>query len=65
VTLVVLPLIFDQLYQAGKLPSESTHHELLETVKIYNPVPAEEEVTYRVALAREYSAFCERQKVTS
>jgi hypothetical protein len=65
VTLVALPLIFEQLYQAGKLPSEGTHRELLETVKIYNPVPAEEEPAYAAALVREYAAYCERQKVTS
>lgn len=65
VTLVALPLIFEQLYQAGKLPSEATHRELLETVRIYNPVPAAEEPAYAVALEREYAAFCERQRLTS
>ncbi len=63
VTLVALPLIFEQLHQAGKLPSEETHRELMETVRIYNPIPAGEESAYAAALAREYSAFCERQKV--
>jgi hypothetical protein len=28
-------------------------------VKIYNPVPAEEEKTYRAAITREYAAFCQ------
>jgi hypothetical protein len=65
VTLVALPLIFEQLFQAGKLPSEQTHRELMETVKIYNPVPAAEESAYADTLAREYSAYCERQQVTS
>jgi hypothetical protein len=65
VTIVALPLIFDQIYQAGKLPSEATHRELLETVKIYNPVPADEEPAYADVLGREYAAYCERQKVTS
>ena len=65
ITLVALPLIFERLYQAGKTLSEETNRELLETVKIYNPVTAGEESAYAVALAREYSAYCERQKVTS
>jgi uncharacterized metal-binding protein len=64
VTIVALPLIFDQLYQAGKMSCEGTHRELLETVKIYNPVPVGEEPAYGAALAREYAAYCERQKVT-
>ncbi len=65
VTLVALPLIFERLYQAGKTPSNGTLNELMETVKIYNPIPAEEEPAYTAALEREYSAYCERQKVTS
>ena len=32
--------------------------ELLETVKIYNDVPAGTDEAYAVALAREYDAFC-------
>ena len=64
VTIVALPLIFEQLYQADKMPSESTHRELLETVKIYNPVPSDQEPAYVAALVREYAAYCERQKVT-
>jgi hypothetical protein len=65
VTLVALPLIFEQLHQAGKLPSNGTLNELMETVKIYNPIPAEDEPAYAAALEREYSSYCERQKVTS
>jgi hypothetical protein len=65
ITLVALPLIFDQLYQAGKMPCEGTHRELLQTVKIYNPVPSGEEPAYAAALVREYADYCERQKVTS
>lgn len=62
VTLVALPLIFERLYQAGKIPCDETHRELLETVKIYNPVPAGQEPAYAAALEHEYSAYCERQK---
>jgi hypothetical protein len=64
VTLVALPLIFERLYQAGKMPSEETLRELLETVKIYNPIPKSEESSYVLALEQEYAAYCERQKVT-
>ena len=44
VTLVGLPLILQQFHEAGKSPEENTARELLETVKIYNPVPVEAEV---------------------
>jgi hypothetical protein len=62
VSLVALPLIFERLHQAGKTPCEETQRELLETIRIYNPVPAGEEPAYGLALAREYASYCERQK---
>lgn len=62
VTIIALPVIFQQFHEAGKVPSERTLHELMEMVKIYNPVPAAEEEEYAAVLAREYSAFCEKQE---
>ncbi len=62
VTLVGLPLILAQFRDAGKVASDSTTRELLETVKIYNPLPAGEEEAYAAALAREYVAFCGQER---
>ncbi len=64
VTLIALPVIFQQFYDAGKPASQDTVRELLETVKIYNPVPAGEDEAYTASLLREYAAFCERQGTT-
>lgn len=63
VTLVALPLIFQNLQSAGKAPSEDLAGELLETVKIYNPVPDGAAETYALALLREYRTYC--QEVTA
>jgi uncharacterized metal-binding protein len=63
VTLIALPLIFDQLHQAGKLPTQDTARELLETVKIYNPIPTSAETSYLQTLLREYNAFLEKKPV--
>ena len=63
VTLVGLPLIFQQFYEAGKAPSEATLHELMETVKIYNPIPAEAETAYTTAIAGEYATFWGEKEV--
>ena len=63
VTLIALPAILEQFHQQGKQPSDETTDELLETVKIYNPLPDGEEGAYRAALAREYAAFYEKQEV--
>jgi len=61
VTLIALPLIFQQLYEAGKPASAKITRELMEAVKIYNPIPACEEKAYEVALLNEYADFCEQQ----
>ena len=60
VTLVALPLIFQQFREAGKQPGEATGRELLEMVKIYNPIPAGEDEQYRQVLLQEYGEFCKK-----
>jgi uncharacterized metal-binding protein len=62
VELVALQLIFRQFREAGRGLDEESKRELFETVKIYNAVPAEAEVSYREAVLREYAAFCEKEK---
>ena len=57
VTLIALPAIFEQFQQAGRQPAPETTTDLLEQVKIYNPVPEETEAAYRAILTREYAAF--------
>lgn len=61
VEVAALPLIFQKLREAGRAPDEATAQGLLETVKIYNFVPPEEEESYRKALIGEYAAYCERE----
>ena len=41
----------------------SLEAKLLEVVKIYNPIPGDEEEAYKEALSREYAAFYEKQEV--
>ena len=65
VTLVALPLIFAKLHADGKTPSNDTQRELLELVRIYNPIPDGAEEIYAAALLREYQAFCQQQEITA
>jgi uncharacterized metal-binding protein len=58
VILIALPLIFAQFHDAGKLPGEGTLAELMEMVKVYNPIPDGQEAAYTQAITREYAAFC-------
>lgn len=61
VTFIALPLIFQQLREAGKAPNQATLKELMDTVKIYNLVPAKDEMAYVAALADEYAAYWARE----
>jgi hypothetical protein len=65
ITLIALPLIFQQFREAGKTPAGGTVRELLETVRIYNPVPLGEEEAYMAALTQAYSAFCEKPEAAA
>jgi uncharacterized metal-binding protein len=61
VTLIALPLIFQQLHEAGKSASPDTAKELLDAVKIYNPIPVGEDKAYAAVLSQEYADFCEKE----
>jgi hypothetical protein len=62
VTFVALPLIFALLQGEGKSPDDGMAAELMHMVKIYNPIPDEQEAAYTAAVMREYTAFCREQK---
>jgi uncharacterized metal-binding protein len=57
VTLVGLPLIFQQFTEAGKFPTEETISELMDTVKIYNPITSEDEPAYRNGIWKAYKKY--------
>jgi uncharacterized metal-binding protein len=61
-TLVGLPLIFQQFYEAGKSPTEENVDELMNTIKIYNPIPAEEEPAYRDGIQKIYRNYWFKEK---
>ena len=61
VELVALPLIFRQFCHAGRGQDEAARQELLETVKIYNAVPPEDEAAYREAILGAYAAYCQQE----
>jgi len=62
VTFVGLPLIFQQFYEAGKSPINENVDELIDTIKIYNPIPVEEESAYRDGLQKAYRKFWFKEK---
>jgi uncharacterized metal-binding protein len=58
VTLIALPVIFQQFREQGKAPGAGVTRELLDLVKIYNAVPVAQESLYLAVLDREYTAYC-------
>lgn len=62
VTFIALPLIFEQFRGAGKLAVAGVEAELMQAIKIYNPIPAAQEANYTEAIMRAYLAFCEEHK---
>jgi uncharacterized metal-binding protein len=63
VTLAALPLIFAQLREQGKEATAVTGRELLDMVRVYNPIPEGADASYEAALVREYNVFCQAEKV--
>jgi hypothetical protein len=61
ITLVALPLLFQQFREAGKTPCDATLFELMDTVRIYNSIPPEAEQSYATAILREYTAFWNKE----
>jgi hypothetical protein len=61
VTFIALPLIFAQFRDAGRLHGDGTAAELIETVKVYNPIPDGQQAAYAQAVMREYAAFCQEK----
>ena len=59
-TLVALPLIFQNAWEAQKTPSDPVAREIMDTVKIYNPIDQAEEAEVYQAVSREYIAYCQK-----
>ena len=61
VTLIALPAIFQQFREQGKAPGNGVMRELLDQVRVYNAVPAEQQASYLRVLEQEYTAFCTKE----
>ncbi len=61
VEVLALPLIFDQYRLSGKIPGMTTGIELLETVRLYNSIPDDEQAAWKEVIEREYAEFFARE----
>ena len=62
VTLVALPLIFARFREAGKLSDPEVANKLMQTVKIYNPIPDSAQDAYAEAILKEFKVFCQENE---
>ena len=62
-TLVALPLIFQNLFQLGKVPGNEVAHEIMVQVKIYNAIEPNIETDVEVAVFEAYTNYCRQQEV--
>ena len=62
-TLVALPLIFQNVFQLGKAPGNEVAHEIMEIVKIYNPVDPAIEAAVKVVVLEAYANYYHQQEV--
>jgi uncharacterized metal-binding protein len=63
VSFIALPPIFEQFCQAGKQPVDGIARELLDAVRIYNPIPDGAEEIYAEYLLREFTAYCAEKEL--
>jgi hypothetical protein len=63
VTLIALPVIFQNFRDAKKAPSGAVLVELMEMVRIYNGIDPADEPSIRAAVDLEYQSFWKKQEV--
>ena len=61
-TLVALPLIFENIYQTHQDPSPQAVNEIIEMVKIYNPVDSTQPNSLRIAIQNAFQTYCQKQE---
>jgi uncharacterized metal-binding protein len=62
-TLIAVPAIFEQFHQQGKRPdTPQVGAQLLDMVRLYNPIPDEAATDYEAALLREFDLYCQQKE---
>ena len=61
-TLVALPLIFQNFFESGKAPGNGFGREIMEMVKIYNEITPEVEPGVEQVLLEEYAGYWRKQE---
>jgi len=62
-SLVALPLIFQNLFQLGRIPGNDVADEMMAMVKIYNEINPEIEADVKTVIMEAYAGYCRQQEV--
>ncbi len=57
-----LPVIYQSWRNAGIRPDQGISSEMLKTLRVYNPIPENEEDAWKQAIALDYALFCSETK---
>ena len=63
VTIVALPLIFQNFKENGKVPGVELSREMMDMVKIYNEIAPELEPAVEEVLTKEYASYYQKQEM--
>ena len=62
IQIAALPLIYESWRNSGRMPDSGISSEMLQTMKIYHPIPDNEEETWRQAIALDYALYCSEKR---
>lgn len=62
IEVAALSLIYQSWRNAGRMPENGISSEMLQILKVYNPIPDNEEGAWEQAIAHDYALFCSEKK---
>ncbi|RPJ62218.1 MAG: hypothetical protein EHM23_04165 [Acidobacteria bacterium] len=57
-----LPVIYQSWQSACRMPHQGISAEMLKIVKVYNPIPEDDEDAWKQAIALDYARFCSEKE---
>jgi len=62
IQIAALPLIYESWRNSGRMPESGISSEMLQVIKVYHPIPEDEEENWRQTIALDYAVFCLEKK---
>ena len=62
IQIAALPLIYESWRNSGRMSESGISSEMLQVIKVYHPIPEDEEETWKQTIALDYALFCLEKK---